>query len=235
MKNETQLSQEEVQKLFAFVKSKYVRYVDLQYELVDHLASSIEDIQEADPKVSFEAALKKTYSRFPITGFTHFVENKQKALSRYWNKAVFRHVREYFKLPKIILLCILSFLIYSAFQVLPHPYVMILVYVLILTSFILNFRRVIINRKETEKYLFLQSYNSMSLGNMYCILFFPLQLFSNRVTNFMEITLSTPTTIIISFVLTLALIISNVTLNVIPDLLNEEVRTKYAHLNIQLA
>ena len=235
MKNETQLSQDEIQKLFAFVKSKYVRFIDLQYELVDHLASSIEDIQEADPKVSFDDALKKTYSRFPVTGFTHFVENKQKSLSRYWNKVLFRHVKEYFKLPKLILLCILSFVIYTAFQVLPHSYVMIAVYVLISVSFILNFKRLIINRTDIEKYLFLQSYNSMTLGNMYFILFLPLQLFSDRVNNFIDITLSTPTTIIISFVLTLALIVSHVTLNIIPDLLHDEVETKYAHLNIQLA
>ena len=230
-----QLSQEEVKKLFDFVKSKYVRFIDLQYELVDHLASSIEDIQNQNPSTTFDQALKESYARFPITGFTHFIDSKQKSLSRYWRNAMLRFVKEYFQLPKIILLLLLSLAIWTAFKIVPHPHVLIVIWILISISFILNFKRLIINRKDTEKYLFLQSYNSMTLSNMYCILFLPLQVLSYSDRAFMEISFSNTTTIVTAFILSLSLIVSHVTLNVIPDLLQEELKNKYGHLNIKLS
>ncbi|MFZ1455121.1 MAG: hypothetical protein WAT46_03705 [Saprospiraceae bacterium] len=46
---EKQLTMEQIETLFSFVKSKYVRYIDVQYELVDHLASAIEDEMQRIP------------------------------------------------------------------------------------------------------------------------------------------------------------------------------------------
>ncbi len=40
MSESRQLSIEELQKLFDFVSSKKVKYDDLKYEIVDHIASS---------------------------------------------------------------------------------------------------------------------------------------------------------------------------------------------------
>jgi hypothetical protein len=56
-----QLSTEEVQHLFRFTEKKLVRWYDLQIELVDHLASRIEEEQQIDPDLGFEAALEKVY------------------------------------------------------------------------------------------------------------------------------------------------------------------------------
>jgi hypothetical protein len=78
------VSVEEVERLFKFVKSKYVHYFDLQCELVDHLACAIEEEWELNPTVSFENALTRVYARFPITGFTHFVAEQAKYINGYW-------------------------------------------------------------------------------------------------------------------------------------------------------
>jgi hypothetical protein len=78
------LSKEEVNKLFKFVESKYVQYLDVQYEIVDHLASAIEEKQSKNSELSFEKALNKLYSEFPITGFAAFVSTKQSAMSVFW-------------------------------------------------------------------------------------------------------------------------------------------------------
>ena len=55
----------------ALSEAKYVRYRDVRHEIVDHWDSDIENIWLEDPKVSFQKALKQTYSKFPITGVTH--------------------------------------------------------------------------------------------------------------------------------------------------------------------
>jgi hypothetical protein len=100
---EKQLTPEQIQSLFAFVKSKYVRYIDVQYELVDHLATAIEDEMQKDSKLSFDAALSKVYARFPVTGFTDFVASKASSLGSYWRRRYFKILLTYFTPPKIFL------------------------------------------------------------------------------------------------------------------------------------
>ena len=102
------LNKSEIDRLYSFVQSKYVRYLDVQLELVDHLASGIEDLQSKDPNLSFETALNKIYRKFPVTGFHKLVEEKSKSLSKYWTRKMSLHLVNYFKLPRIII----SFLIF---------------------------------------------------------------------------------------------------------------------------
>ena len=51
------LSKEQIQQLFSFTEKKFVRWYDLQAELVDHLANKIEAEMAADVSLTFERAL----------------------------------------------------------------------------------------------------------------------------------------------------------------------------------
>lgn len=97
-----QLSTDQIDHLFDFVRSKYVHYIDVQHELVDHLATAIEE-EMAATGVSFEAGLAAVYSRFPVTGFASFVEEKEKAMRRYWRLRQFAYLKTYFTLPKVVM------------------------------------------------------------------------------------------------------------------------------------
>lgn len=97
------LSKSEIDHLFTFVRSKYVRYTDVQFEIVDHLASGIEEVLEGDASLTFQQALDKVYSRFPITGFTEWVAKRETGMTRYWYKRFFQYTLSYLKLPKVIL------------------------------------------------------------------------------------------------------------------------------------
>jgi len=107
-----QLSKEEIDQLFKFVESKNVKYKDVQFEIVDHLASAIEEMQESDPTLSFNSALLRTYAKFPITGFAVMILAKEKALSKFWKKRFFSAFLSCFSYPKIILTLIFSSLIF---------------------------------------------------------------------------------------------------------------------------
>ena len=106
-----QLKQEEIGQLFSFVQSKNVPYRDVQFEIVDHLASAIEDYKEEQPEWSFDRCLKEIYNKFPITGFAIVQLEKEKALKKYWRKKMIPYIQEYFKLPKIILTIFAFFMI----------------------------------------------------------------------------------------------------------------------------
>jgi hypothetical protein len=90
------VSAEEVERLFKFVKSKYVHYFDLQCELVDHLACAIEEEWELNPTVSFENALTRVYARFPITGFTNFVAEQASYMNKYWWRMIGQSYKNFF-------------------------------------------------------------------------------------------------------------------------------------------
>ena len=104
------LKQEEIEKLFTFVQSKNVPYRDVQFEIVDHLATAIEDLQEENPGWTYDKSLKEVYNKFPITGFAFLQLEKEKSLEKYWRKKMIPYIKEYFRLPKIIL-TLLGFII----------------------------------------------------------------------------------------------------------------------------
>ena len=106
------LSSEQIDQLYLFTRQHYVEWYDLQTELVDHLANSIEEQLQENPKLSFETALNIEFKKFAIFGFMDVVEKRQKALTKKYYKLIWKHFIEFFKLPKIILTIFLIQLVY---------------------------------------------------------------------------------------------------------------------------
>ena len=95
------LTNEQIETLFLFTQKKFVHYYDLQVELVDHLACSIEEEMEKDTTFSFEAALQKVYSRFGLFGFAHVVQQRERALEKQHRELWRKTIKGYFTLPRI--------------------------------------------------------------------------------------------------------------------------------------
>lgn len=106
------LSEKEIQSLFRFVEKKSVRWYDLQIEIVDHLASSIENEISLNPGMPFESALENVYKGFGIFGFAKIVEERQNYLEKAAKKRWWSEIRNMFKWPEVILsLLIVSILL----------------------------------------------------------------------------------------------------------------------------
>ena len=96
------LTLEQIQKLQEFTRQHYVEYYDLQTELVDHLANSIEQQWTENPKLTFEDALQVEFKKFGVFGFMEVVEKHQAALNKKYNKIVWQLLKTFFSIPKII-------------------------------------------------------------------------------------------------------------------------------------
>lgn len=96
------LSAEQIERLYAFTRQHYVEYYDLQTELVDHLANAIEEQWQHNPKLSFEDALRIEFKKFGVFGFMDVVEKRQAALQKKYNQLVWKELKTFFRLPKII-------------------------------------------------------------------------------------------------------------------------------------
>ncbi len=98
-----QITPYETKKLFHFCHQHFVYHYDVQVELVDHLASSIENQWEQDSEISFEKALHNSFKGFGITGFSKVKVEKEKALRKKYNRLLWKYLLEFYRLPKIIM------------------------------------------------------------------------------------------------------------------------------------
>lgn len=96
------LNSEQIDCLYQFTRQHYVEWYDLQTELVDHLANSIEMQWQENPNISFEDALQVEFKKFGVFGFMDVVEKRQLALNKRYNKIVWKHFKAFFTIPKVV-------------------------------------------------------------------------------------------------------------------------------------
>jgi|GEM_PF-2573715 len=111
-----ELNQKQIEYLFNFVDEKGVKYYDVQHEVVDHLASSIECEMNEDENMSFESALNKVYSKYPITGFAQYTLELEDSLWKFWIRTILNSFTKGYGAPLIGLLVALTYSIYFSIQ-----------------------------------------------------------------------------------------------------------------------
>lgn len=117
-----ELTPTQIEYLFTFLRRKYVRYYDVQIELVDHFASAIEEIWKTEPNLSFEKAVEKVYSGFPVTGFNNLMNEKIQAVQNRIKKHTWKEVKAYLTLPKVALTLLLFAIFNILYNTIPYPY-----------------------------------------------------------------------------------------------------------------
>lgn len=141
------ITQEEVQSLFEFCRKHYVYHYDLQVELVDHLASSIEEQWETNTELSFDEALHKTFRKFGITGFSKIKEQKQKELTRKYNRLIWKYVIEFFSWPKIVMTVAFTLALATVFKLVENDFWVLVSIFFGLTFFMLYYYFLIFPKK----------------------------------------------------------------------------------------
>lgn len=226
-----QLPKEDVSKLFEFVESKNVQYLDVQYEIVDHLASAIEEKQGADSNLSFDKALSQIYRKFPITGFAQLVEEKRISLQRYWTQKFLTFILGYLKLPKVIIACFLIYLIQFALSTgtMNNALQLYLVCVIFLVA-CLGYRYKYgfeFNKDFRDKYLVTNTYLMLFMGISSIYLYAPLYMTIGEYS-------SPQKSWIMAIYITIVLLWIHAYTFEFPKMLKQELEKKYSHLNIKL-
>lgn len=121
-----QLTEEQIADLFLFCEENGVRYYEVQIELVDHLASAIEQHWIESPEMSYEDVLWKVYDSFGASGFRKFRSIKEKALHKKYSTIQWKYIADFFKLPKIILSLTACIVMYVVFQKINGDYRIVL-------------------------------------------------------------------------------------------------------------
>ena len=146
------ITTEQIDRLYQFTRQHYVEWYDLQTELVDHLANSIEMQWQQNPKISFEDALQIEFKKFGIFGFMDVVEKRQATLNKKYNKIVWERFKEFFTVPKILISLFSFLLLFFIFRFYIYSKVTILIcFFVILTSFWMGLFRQSRNQKKRNK------------------------------------------------------------------------------------
>ncbi|GAB5552979.1 MAG: hypothetical protein Sapg2KO_25700 [Saprospiraceae bacterium] len=92
----------ELKQIFQFLEQKRVRHYDLQVELADHLASSIEVQWTQSPELSLKEALSNEYDKFGLFGFSKLVEKRQRSIGKKLFFQLNRQILAWLSFPKML-------------------------------------------------------------------------------------------------------------------------------------
>lgn len=173
------LNEQQIDRLYQFTRQHFVEWYDLQSELVDHLANSIEDRWKENPKLTFEEALQLEFKKFGIFGFMDVVEERQKFLGKKYARIIWKYYKEFFRLPKILLTLGAMYALYILSEALQDTqilYLCVLGIIGVVSSFeiykVTKAQR--LREKATgKKWLFEQT---ASIFDIYPITFLPVQI-----------------------------------------------------------
>ncbi|WGH74809.1 hypothetical protein P8625_12045 [Tenacibaculum tangerinum] len=210
------LTDQHIKELYTFTRQHYVEHYDVQTELVDHLANDIEQLWEEKPTLSFEQARDASFKKFGVFGFMNIVEEKQKQLGKKYRTILWKHVKEWFRLPKIILTIGVFFFFYYCMQISIGIYVLgvsLLILAILNLYWVLQLKKEFKKRtrKNHKKWMLEELiFNVASFGGILVASNLP-QLFT-----YAEKTPSNLGAFSISLLITLAIVYSYITLVIIP-------------------
>lgn len=107
------VTSKEVEKLYEFTKKHYVKYYDLQTELVDHLANGMEERWIENPRMDFEENLRLEFKKFGVFGFSDVIEKRSRALGKKYYKLMWRETLLVLKQPRTLFFLCLSLMVFK--------------------------------------------------------------------------------------------------------------------------
>lgn len=179
------LNEQQINQLYLFTRRHFVEWYDLQSELVDHLANSIEDRWKENPKLTFEEALELEFKKFGIFGFMDVVDERRRFLSKKYGRIIWKHYKEFFRLPKIILtVSSMYFLYFLSEKLQDTQYLYLSILAIIGIAFTIESRKIHKAQKQKEKetgkkWFFEQMVDAF---DVYPITLLPMQLINLSVT-----------------------------------------------------
>jgi len=117
MESSRSLTLEQVEELHEFCYVQSVVHYDVQAELVDHLASAIEEIWCNNSQPTFQDALYQVSQQFGgHAGFVIIRQEKEAALRKKYRRLLWQFTLGFFKLPKIIVTISFALVIFYGLQ-----------------------------------------------------------------------------------------------------------------------
>ena len=123
------LTTEQIEYVYNYVKSFDIKWYELQVEFTDHMVTSMEEIWEKGPGLTFDQVKQHAENKFVgDSSFKSIEEERKRILQKLYRKVQWKMIIEYLKFPKIFGSILLVYLAYtfSAYFVSPQKYLAVL-------------------------------------------------------------------------------------------------------------
>jgi len=97
------LTKDQIEQLKKMISRKGYPYIDVQYEILDHVACKIEELMAQDSKLSLEAAFAKVHASFGIFGFSSLEESYLNLIQKKFTRYYWEEIKATFSSTKIII------------------------------------------------------------------------------------------------------------------------------------
>jgi hypothetical protein len=95
------LTTTQIDYLYAFVQQKGVKPLDVQIELVDHLATDIENTMSVSSELTFEEGLKNVHAKFGRWDFDYFLQKAEQNIYKRQYRLMGDAFLSFFRWPKV--------------------------------------------------------------------------------------------------------------------------------------
>jgi isoprenylcysteine carboxyl methyltransferase (ICMT) family protein YpbQ len=106
------LSKDQITILKKLISYKGYPEIDLQYEILDHVACKVEVLMEKDPKLALDDAFRKVHSEFGIFGFLGLAESYMKSIEKRYRRFFWEEFKSLFRSYRIIYPMTMTFILY---------------------------------------------------------------------------------------------------------------------------
>lgn len=134
------LNQTQIEQLKKLISYKGYTEIDVQYEILDHVACEVEKLMEEYTNLSLEDAFQKVHASFGIFGFSTLEESYKKMIEKRLRKSFWTSFKEFILSYRIAFPLLLAFVIYQSSILLNDPkgWILILIgFVVIGSSYIM--------------------------------------------------------------------------------------------------
>ncbi|QNR85511.1 hypothetical protein H9N25_03275 [Pedobacter riviphilus] len=107
------LTKEQLDYIRSFIQQKGYNYIDVQLEILDHVASSVEEKMEENPLLGIDAAINDTQEAFGPDGFAVIQKSVVNGLKKKYSKFFWQNFLDYFGYKYILLVLFLGFVVYK--------------------------------------------------------------------------------------------------------------------------
>lgn len=112
-----QLTKPQINQLYAFIQKKGVKYLDVQIEIVDHIATKIEENLVIENEDSADTAIADSLKKLKKRDFKPIVSEKEKQAKRLYRRLWWMAFKAFFRLPNLFFTCALTGVLYGLFYV----------------------------------------------------------------------------------------------------------------------
>lgn len=96
------LSTEQIAEIKKFINSRGFTYIEVEMEILDHVASAIEDKLTLNPGLSLQKAIHEVHASFGIFGFSTIEDEKQGYFHTLIKKEFLRNLKSFFLKERIL-------------------------------------------------------------------------------------------------------------------------------------